>query len=209
MQIGSYRRGEALLAAAQQDRQARIDVYVPSQVEVILGRGSKPAEELHLSACATDGVPVLRRRGGGCAVVLDPGNVVVLAAEHAPGIGQNKAHFARLSAWLVSSLARLGVTGLTQRGISDLALGERKVAGASLHRSRDSLLYSVSLLVNPRISLMARYLKHPPREPDYRRGRSHKAFVGALSPDFWQGNAESLARRLEAALKESQGRRSP
>ncbi|MDX1762706.1 MAG: hypothetical protein R3231_00120, partial [bacterium] len=141
MQIGSYTHGDALLKATQQDGQRRMAVYVPSQVEVVLGRGSKPAEELHLSACATDGVPIRRRRGGGCAVVLDPGNVVVLVAEHAPGIGHNKAHFTRLSAWLVSGLAQVGVDGLTRRGISDLVLGERKISGAARHRAPARLMY--------------------------------------------------------------------
>ena len=33
-----------------------------------------------IEAVLDDGVPVLRRRGGGCAVLLDPGNLVVAAA---------------------------------------------------------------------------------------------------------------------------------
>jgi lipoate-protein ligase A len=200
MRIGSYKQDDTLLIATQQNRQERIRVYIPDQVQVVLGRASKPETELHMGACMEDGVLILRRRGGGCAVVLDPGNVIVTVAEHVPGFGNNKAHFKRLSAWVIECLETLGVRGLGQRGISDLALGERKVAGSCLHRSRDTLLYSASLLVGPDISLIERYLKHPPREPDYRNGRPHRDFLRPLAPGLPQAELEAFARRLEETL---------
>jgi lipoate-protein ligase A len=200
MKIGAYPFDDALLQAPRADSQRRTLVYVPREVQVVLGRGSKPETELHLSACREDGVSVLRRRGGGCAVLLDPGNIVVSVLEHAPGFGQNRAHFRRLSAWLIQSLDRLGVTGLEQRGISDLALGDRKIGGASLHRSRERLLYSVSLLVDPDISLIERYLKHPPREPDYRAGRPHRQFLGTLREAWCHGSPKDLADKLSQVL---------
>ncbi len=200
MKIGTYPFDDTLLQAVQADRQRHTLVYVPQEVQVVLGRGSKPEAELHLTACREDGVPVLRRRGGGCAVVLDPGNIVVSVVEHVPGFGQNKAHFRRLSAWLIQGLERLGVTGLEQRGISDLVLGERKIGGASLHRSRERLLYSVSLLVDPDISLIERYLKHPPREPDYRAGRPHRHFLGTLREALDHSSTKDLADGISQEL---------
>jgi lipoate-protein ligase A len=200
MDIGFYRDDEELLRASQRDHLRRVRVYVPEVVQVVLGRGSDPWTELHVGACMEDGVPVLRRRGGGCAVLLDSGNVIVVVAEHAPGLRQNKAHLRRLSAWLLMGLERVGVAGLQQRGISDLVWGDRKVAGSCLHRSRDMLLYSASLLVRPDLSLMERYLRHPPREPDYRQGRSHREFAGELTPDLWSGSPVQLAQRLAKIL---------
>lgn len=200
MNIGSYKNDDTLLERTRKDRKRRIHVYVPEQVQVVMGRGSRPEAELQGHACAEDSVPVLRRRGGGCAVVLDSGNVVVAVTEYAPGFGNNKAHLKRLGQWLMHGLEMLGVTGLEQNGISDLTCGGRKVGGSCLHRSRDTLLYSASLLVNPDLSLMERYLKPPPREPDYRRGRSHREFVGTLSPYLWAEQTEELARQLAEAL---------
>ncbi len=200
MKIGAYPFDDALLEAVGIDRARHIHVYVPGEVHVVLGRGSKAEAELNLTACHEDGVPVLRRRGGGCAVVLDPGNVIVSVAEHAPGFGQNRAHFRRLSAWLIQGLERLGVAGLEQRGISDLALGDRKIGGASLHRSRERLLYSVSLLIAPDISLIERYLKHPPREPDYRAGRPHREFLGTIRNALGHVSPKELAESLSQIL---------
>ncbi len=200
MKIGAYPFDETLLQGFGADCQRRMGVHVPEEVQVVLGRGSKPEVELHLAACREDGVPLLRRRGGGCAVVLDSGNIVVSVVEHAPGFAQNRAHFRRLSQWLIQGLESLGVTGLEQRGISDLALGDRKIGGASLHRSRERLLYSVSLLVDPDISLIERYLQHPPREPAYRAGRPHRDFLGMLRDALGPSSTAKLAEGLSKAL---------
>jgi lipoate-protein ligase A len=179
--IGSYDRDDDLIAPGAAAGEPRLRVYRPARPEVVLGRGSRPDLELRLEACRADGVPLLRRRGGGCAVVLDPGNVVVALALPARGLGDNPGHFRRVSDWLIAALEDLGAAGVAQDGISDLTQGEHKVAGACIYRARDLLFYSATLLVDPRVALMERYLRHPPREPAYRRGRSHAQFVARLT----------------------------
>jgi lipoate-protein ligase A len=151
---------------------------------VVLGRGSRPEAEVHLELVEEDGCPLYRRRGGGCSVVLDPGNVIVAAAFAVQGIGQTPAYFRRLNQWLIAGLAALGVQGLSQDGISDLVMGDRKVGGTCMYRPRGVLLYSASLLVSPQLQLLERYLAHPPREPAYRRGRRHLDFVRPLAAEM-------------------------
>ncbi|MDO9172389.1 MAG: lipoate--protein ligase family protein, partial [bacterium] len=58
------------------------------------------------------------------------------------------------------------------------------------------------LLFDPDLDLMERLLPHPPREPGYRRGRPHRAFLGriGLPPD---GDPGAFARRLERTLSSS------
>ena len=158
--------------------QVRVRRY--PRVDVVLGRSSKPSVELHMDAVLKDGVPVLRRPGGGCAVVLDPGNVVVSVALPLPGVGGIKSVFTSLSEWLIQGLTQIGFCGISMRGISDLAVGDRKVGGACVYRTRGLLYYSATVLVEPDVALIERYLRHPPREPDYRAGRSHSAFLGSL-----------------------------
>jgi lipoate-protein ligase A len=70
------------------------------------------------------------------------------------------------------------------------------VGGACIHRTRDLLYYSTTLLCAPELALMERYLRHPPREPGYRHGRRHAEFVGSL---LERPSLEATAR-LEAAL---------
>ncbi len=202
----AYARDDDLWEPVPRDGQSRVRVYRPERALVVLGAGSRPEREVDLDACAADGIPVLRRRGGGCAVLLDPGCVVVAAVTSGAPFGQHRRHFAAFAAWLIQGLERMGLPGVAQAGTSDLALGERKVGGACLHRFRDLLDYSVSLLVTPDVERTSRCLRHPPREPAYRRGRPHAEFMGSLgaharalgAPEL--ADPETFAARLRAAL---------
>jgi lipoate-protein ligase A len=178
----TYDRDDGLLEAVRGGGGAQLAVYRPESVMVVLGRASKLEAELHIDRCLADGVPVLRRRGGGCAVVLDPGNLVISLALAVPGFGQVDRLWRDLTAWMVGCLEDAGVPGLYQDGICDLVLADRKVGGAAMLRSRGLVFYTTTLLLEPRVDLMERYLPHPPREPAYRRGRGHRDFVGALGP---------------------------
>ena len=190
-----------MLATCQASGRPLLEVYPCPATEVVLGRGSKPELELHLSAVEADGVPVLRRHGGGCAVLLDPGNLVISWVEKLPGLGGSKAAFERLSSWICGALAQAGVPGVEMRGISDLAIGDRKVGGACIYRSKDLLYYSTTLLVAPDLDRVERYLAHPPREPDYRNGRRHSEFMSALR-DHGAGDVEALAWDLKRLLRD-------
>lgn len=175
-----YGADDALIAAVQQQQRALWRVYTLERTVVVLGRGSTPEREVNLAACERDGVPLLRRRGGGCAVVIDPGNVIVSVGQPLAGIAGNLCQLHRLSDWLATGLARLGAVGVERQGICDLVQGGRKISGACLYRARGLLYYSATVLVDARLELIARYLLHPPREPDYRGGRGHQDFVGRL-----------------------------
>jgi len=169
-----------LLEGFLADRTPRLRLYEPRETAAVLGAAGNPGRDLKVAALEADGVPVLRRRGGGGAVVLSPGQVVLaLVTEVASPFGSRE--YARaINAWIVEALACLGVGGLEQRGISDLALRGRKVLGTSIYRSRRVLFYQASLLVSNEVSVFGRYLEHPHAEPDYRQGRGHEAFCTTL-----------------------------
>jgi lipoate-protein ligase A len=189
-----------IIAATRLDRRPRVRVYRLSGIAVVLGRGSSPERELVLESCLKDRVSMLRRYGGGCSVVLDPGNVIVSVALQPAGVAGIRRHFDRLSDWLIRGLFSLGFQNVRREGVSDLAIGDRKIAGACFYAPRGFILYSATLLVEPRIELMERYLKHPPREPAYRRGRSHADFVGKLIGAGDSRTASSIALELQEIL---------
>lgn len=198
--IGQYDLDDALLEQVRRTGRPQLRFYRVDRTLVVLGRGSKPEVEVNIEACTADRVPILRRRGGGCAVVLDPGNVIVSVALPIAGLGDNQRHMRAISAWLIETLAAIGIDGVTQDGISDLVFDGRKVSGACIYRARDLLYYSATLLVDANLARIARYLKHPPREPDYRAGRTHGDFVGRLTaPEL------ETAARLESALQRGHG----
>ncbi len=198
--IGTYDYDDDIIEATRRDRQPNVRVYQLPKTVVVLGQGSKPEIELYLDACIEDNIPVLKRRGGGCAVVIDSGNVIVSVALPMDGIANNRKYFNLLSQWLLHGLAEIGLSDIRHDGISDLVRHNRKVAGACIYCSKDVLYYSATLLVNPNISLMERYLKHPPREPEYRNGRTHSEFVSALNVSSHFDKASHLANELRQIL---------
>jgi lipoate-protein ligase A len=206
--IAPYLPDDDLLAPFRPGEGPRARAYIHPETAVVLGRGSDPARELHIDACLADRVPIYRRRGGGCAVVLDPGNLVVSVALPLPGLGGIRAAYDRMTEWLIETLARCGAAGVRREGASDLARADRKLGGACIYRRRDLLLYSTTLLVAPDIDKVERYLQHPPREPQYRRGRTHREFMGWLSgkeathaapPDCAAHAAQALHAAAETA----------
>ncbi|MFO7653478.1 MAG: hypothetical protein R6X25_06615 [Candidatus Krumholzibacteriia bacterium] len=180
-ELSPYAHDEALLAAVRADGAPAVSVHRPPGPAVVLGRGGRLELEVHADRVLADGVPLLRRRGGGCAVVLDPGNVVVSLAMPLAGIGGITTAFRLASAWVAAQLERCGVSDVRQEGVSDLAVGDRKLGGSCIWRTRGLLHYSTTVLVAPDLALIDRYLPHPPREPAYRRGRPHRDFLTSVT----------------------------
>jgi lipoate---protein ligase len=200
--IRAYPHDDDLVDAVRADGQARARIYSCAELAVVLGRGSNPDTEVRAEACRADRVPIYRRRGGGCAVVLDPGNLILVAALPLPGLGCVRETMNRCTDWTLALLARCGLATIARQGICDLAIGERKVGGASLHRTSGLVTYGTTLLVEADLQLIERYLRHPPREPEYRRGRCHLDFMGSLAGlGAWSRGTEGLRERIAEELR--------
>jgi lipoate-protein ligase A len=191
------------------EEQVALDVWIPKESVIVLGSSNKAELELHLDGCKNSGVPVLKRYGGGGTVLLYPGCVVVSVGLWVKEPYENQRYFALLNQTVSSTLASYWpcLKGLEQNGISDIVMGDKKVAGTSMFRSRNYLLYQASLIVDLDIELLSKCLKHPTKEPDYREGRGHEDFLVGLSDlddEITAGKVELLLRKgLGAALVES------
>jgi lipoate-protein ligase A len=154
---------------------------------VVVGRSSRVHEEVYESACAEANVPILRRSSGGAAILAGPGCLMyalVLSYQLRPelkDIGRAHAHvLGRLAAALGPLVSRWG--NVAHVGTSDLALvnpstERRKFSGNSMRAKRTHLLYHGTLMYCADLSLIARYLRMPPRQPKYRAARSHTEFL--------------------------------
>ena len=182
-----------------------MSIWIPEQAVVVLGSSNQPDIEAELDACAKDGVPVLKRYGGGGTVLLYEGCAIVSLGVWVKQHYQNKLYFDRLNQAVIDALGLKWpkLNALGQRGLSDITYGDLKVAGTSLFRSRNYLLYQASLLVDLRPELMSQYLKHPSREPDYRAGRSHKDFLIGLSSIEQGLTSEQCSEQLTTFLPHS------
>jgi lipoate-protein ligase A len=175
-------------------------LYEPAGVSAVLGAGGKPETDLLLENLAADGVGYEFRRGGGGTVVLSPGQVVIALVAEVASPYRNREYAAEINGWIMDALASIGVGGVSLEGISDLAIGGRKILGTSIYRRRLTLFYQASLLVCCDVSLFSRYLAMPSRVPEYRRGRSHEEFCTTLCREGHTGGPAEVIGTLEKIL---------
>ena len=189
------RVNDALLDQQERTGRPAWRIYEPQRPAIVLGAGGRPQTDVYVERARRDGVPLLRRRGGGGTVVLGPGQLVLALVVAVDSPYRNREHLCAINGWVADALSRLGVAGVRPQGICDLAIGARKVLGASLFRRRAVLFYQSSLLVCCDLTLFGRYLRHPSREPDYRARRTHSAFCTTLAE---QGHELAPGRVAEA-----------
>ncbi len=201
IEILAYDLPDASLLERVEGVAGRCAVFVPERTLVVIGRGSHVELELNASAIAADGVPVLRRGTGGCAVVLTPEMVAVSFAVYAKEQGRSADYFHDFNAIIIRALESLGVTGLAHAGTSDIALQGRKIAGTALYRNRELVFYHAILNLAGTTELMERYLRRPPRMPDYRAGRSHAEFVTSLAAEGFAIDPAALRERVAAGFE--------
>ncbi|MBD3393726.1 MAG: hypothetical protein GF418_16440 [Chitinivibrionales bacterium] len=180
----SGRKNDALFVRLSTQPLPAVHVYCQSDIEVVHGPSCRePGREIDTARCAAGNVPVRLRRGGGGTVVLSPG-MVIIAAVGARHTGDTvHTVFSRIHRAIIGLVHETAGIELEEKGISDLAVDNRKVLGSSLYLSNRPPLYcyQASLMVDSDLSLLSRFLRHPPREPGYREGRSHDMFCSTLT----------------------------
>ncbi|MFO0817136.1 MAG: lipoate--protein ligase family protein [Pirellulales bacterium] len=198
---------EALLEDAEADRgpSCVLRLWESPQLAVILGRSCRYATETNVELCRARKIPILRRASGGGSVVIGPGCLmytVLLPYTYHPRLQMievahefvlGKIREAILNALVIApgpasqSLGAASVAwrgeAVTQRGTSDLALGDYKFSGNSLRCKRTHLLYHGTLLYDFPLETVGELLAAPPREPEYRGGRPHGDFIRNLPFD--------------------------
>jgi lipoate-protein ligase A len=171
---------EALLLAAEEgDAGEILRLWEVENPAVILGTGCRLADDVLETACRTDGVPILRRTSGGGTVLLGAGCLcfsLVLAYERAPELGEVRSSYRCILERIRDSLQE-EARNIELAGMTDLAIAGRKFSGNSQQRKRLFLLHHGTVLYAFDIERVGRYLKLPSRQPDYRAGREHSAFL--------------------------------
>ena len=155
---------------------------------VALGRANRVESNVNRAACEGDAVPILRRGSGGGTVLLGPGAVcwsLVLPVGPPAGVPDDiPAVTSLIMHALADALTDAGVPAGVD-GTSDLTVpgpgGDRvKVGGNAQRWLRSAMLHHGTLLYDFDLALIPRYLSAPERQPAYRAGREHAAFVTNL-----------------------------
>jgi lipoate-protein ligase A len=196
---------EALLLHAEAGGPEVLRIWQWRRHAVVLGAGGRIADDVHEDACAADGVPIFRRSSGGGTVLLGSGCLLyslTLRFDRDPALTDLHASYRFIFERMLHALRPLAPS-LAHQGSSDLTLGERKCSGNSQQRKRTHLLHHGTLLHAFDTTAVSRYLKIPPRQPDYRQQREHADFLINLPireeelcealRDVWQGDERLVA----------------
>jgi lipoate---protein ligase len=176
---------EALLLDAEAGGPEVLRVWQWPRHAVVLGAGGRWTEDVDADACQRDGVPILRRSSGGGTVLIGPGCLcysLVLRFDRHSALGDLHASYCHILQTMCDAL-RPFAPDIACAGISDLAVGGRKVAGNAQQRKRTHLLHHGTLLCGLDVTMLGRYLFYPTKTPEYRAGRAHADFVGNLDAD--------------------------
>lgn len=153
---------------------------------VVVGRANRVEREVDVAACATRGVPILRRCSGGGTVLQGPGCLnYTLVLEIDPGgptggiVSTNRFVLERNARALQAALPP-GSGHIRVEGHTDLTLDGRKFSGNAQRRKRRCLLFHGTILLGLDLALVEALLPLPSRAPAYRNGRAHGAFLDHL-----------------------------
>ena len=175
---------EALLDELEENGSDAILRFWESDLNfVVLGRASSITDDVHITTCQQDSIPVLRRASGGGTVLQGPGCLsyaLVLPISLHP----NLRGIRPTNQFVLERMAR-ALHGwqptITFQGISDLAVDGFKISGNAQRRKRRALLFHGTILYGMKVDLIARYLKQPKRKPEYRGNRQHGEFLSTIN----------------------------
>lgn len=168
-------------------------VWQPAETIIVLGQSNTPEKSLILENVVSDSIPVTKRPTGGEAVILTPQMAVITVAREFTGLVRSRDFFMEVNGMILDLLSDLGVKNYGTRGISDITIGHGKILGSSMHRRENRLVYHAVLNIAGDPSIFERYLRHPSREPDYRRNRPHGEFVTSLKNEGYDIHYQNIA----------------
>lgn len=172
---------EALLELCERNEEdGFLRVWEPDHYFVVLGYSNRVASEVDVAACEAKGIPIFRRFSGGGTVLQGLGCFnYSLAVKHEPlGIPADlTVSYRFVLERHLKSCAVQGSAAIQIQGISDLTLDGRKFSGNAQHRKRLCTLFHGTFLLRFDLGIIETYLRMPSKQPAYRRGRSHGAFL--------------------------------
>jgi len=174
--------------------------WIPDRRIIVLGRGSQPEQAFFPEQAARRNIPVMRRPSGGETVLLSPHTILIAAVRTGVKLQSPHRFFTEFNQRVISALQSCGVEDLNQKGTSDICIGRKKILGSSIYWHRNRLLYHAVLNVGEPLENIDILLKHPPREPEYRKGRSHSEFVTSLRSAGCRTSIEILKKSLISEL---------
>jgi lipoate---protein ligase len=173
---------EVLLDCCEQEGEEILRFWESGQYFAVLGYSNKIQQEVNESACSRCGIPILRRSSGGGTVLQGPGclNYSLILKINGPALKSISGTNRYVMEKNKLALGTLTREPLRTEGFTDLTVRNLKFSGNAQRRKLKTVLFHGTFLYNFDLSLIEIYLKHPPRQPAYRKNRPHSDFLTNL-----------------------------
>lgn len=201
MEIKAYDLADAELLKGDTSGSGYL-IWQPPHLSIVLGQSSDPEKSVYQDAVVSDRIPIYRRPSGGEAVILSPDTLAISILSREDKFNSPMIYFNNYNEAICRALTTLGVRDLRLNGYSDISIGDKKISGSSIYRSRGRVFYHAVLNVSLSPGVIERYLRHPSREPDYRRRRPHRHFVTSLKHQGFDISITILQKALSRQLGE-------
>ncbi len=178
-------------------------VFRPMADIAVLGRSNTSGSSLQLDSIKADGVKIIQRHSGGESVFISPKMCVISIKMPLKMDIKAQNYFAIANQPIQKCLLEMGVHSIHQKGISDLSINQKKILGSSIYRTSSAMFYHAILNLEEEVEKIAKYLKHPKREPDYRNGRSHNEFITSLLLEGYAINFDDFKGCLELEIQQT------
>lgn len=164
----------------------------------------------HARSVSEEFPSIVRRASGGGTVVHHPDEnlnfTFFISLDVKPELYKVKESYDYFLGLVMNALKRQTLDA-SFRGKSDLAIFEKglekKISGNAQFRKKGAVVHHGTLILNSSlIERVAKLLKHPPEEPEYRKNRKHSDFVTSLPSDF---SAVKFGQDLSHVFAESLG----
>ncbi|MEK9657803.1 MAG: hypothetical protein VW378_05480 [bacterium] len=166
-----------LLLQQAKPKEVILRLWEPSCDFVVLGKSNNPLNEVYVDRCHKEGIPIIKRCSGGGTVFQSSGviNYAIVAPHHPPFDSIQACN--REIMTMVKDVLSDDQLSLAIQGYTDLTYQGKKCCGNAQRRTLSHFLFHGSILVDIDLGKISHYLKHPSREPDYRKGCSHQDFL--------------------------------
>lgn len=172
-------------------------VWTPDKTCIILGRSNNLNESIYLDNIINDNIPVYKRPTGGETVLLSNKMLVLSIAIKQTDFKSGKLYFKDYNTKIIFALKSMGIKNLGYKGISDITINDLKILGSAIYQNKFVVFYHAVLNVSESTSLIEKYIKHPKREPDYRKKRNHKEFVTSIVKEKYNICINELKEAIE------------
>ena len=168
---------------------------------IVMGSSQKAEEVIDLAAATKRGIPFLKRFSAGGCVILDHNTIMVSLILHKQ-ILPIDFYPTTIMKWSESFYQKaLDLENFSLQG-NDYTLGNRKIGGNAQYIKKDRFVHHTSFLWDYDKEHM-NLLLHPPKEPEYRQGRSHDSFLATIAPhlskrEFTSRIKDSISEQLIA-----------